>query len=244
MKEHPILMNGTAVKATLEGHKTQTRRLIKPCPPSMGVLESARRWKDGWWRLNFAKPYPIGMGGLPTVGWRGAFKYGDIGDKLWLRETFTLESNFNLGTYPPPFDDGRPVRWVEDEEFGRYWQQPHYRATDPPPELYYPDREDGTVKWTPSIHMPRWACRIELGITGVRVERIKDTSFDDAIAEGCPMEHMHDERPPVFADGTLLHQGIVGPVAWFADLWDSIYAKQGRSFNLNPWVWVLDFKVV
>ena len=226
MRERPILMNAGCVNAILAGRQTQDRRPIKP-QPRLG-----RPWK--FWVTD-----PERMDLPPALG-----PYGIKGDRLWVRETFVLESNFNLDSYPPPFNDGRPVRWVDDEHYGRYWQQPHYRATDPTPELYYPDREDSTVKWTPSIHMPRWACRIELGITGVRVERIKDTSFDDAIAEGCPMEHMHDERPPVFADGTLLHQGIVGPVAWFADLWDSIYAKQGLGWDMNPWVWVLDFKVV
>ena len=242
MKERQILMKAGPVNAILAGRQTQDRRPVKLQP-----IPSSGQWSDLWIVKTDGKRK--GMSCVNATEWDVQYWCKQwcpyqVGDHLWVRETFVLESNFNLGSYPPPFGDGRPIRWVEDPHYGKYWQQPHYRATDPTPELYYPDREDSTVKWTPSIHMPRWACRIELGITGVRVERIKDTSFDDAIAEGCPMEHMHDERPPVFADGTLLHQGIVGPVAWFADLWDSIYAKQGLGWDMNPWVWVLDFKVV
>ena len=235
MKERQILMKAGPVKAILAGRQTQDRKPIKPLPHFRGVLDNATLWPDGWWRINFAKPYPIGMGGLPEAGWRAVCKYGNPGDRLWVRETFVLESNFNIGSHLPPFDDGRPVRWVEDEEFGRYWQQPHYRATDPTPELYYPDREDGTVKWTPSIHMPRWASRITLEITDVRVERVRDISEGDAQREGWDMSNLPWGH---------CYDGTHHARDWFHELWDSIYGKQGLWWDMNPWVWVLDFKVV
>lgn len=82
--------------------------------------------------------------------------------------------------------------------------------------------------WRPSIHMPRWASRINLEVTGVRVERVQDISEDDAIAEGM-------EIVPV------------GTATWtnrqsFSILWDKINAKRSHSWDSNPWVWVVEFK--
>jgi len=77
--------------------------------------------------------------------------------------------------------------------------------------------------------MPRWASRITLQVTGVRVERVQDISEEDAMAEGCGAEHN-------FGDGTAK----VG----FAMLWDSLNAKRGYGWNENRWVWVVEFRVV
>ncbi|MBT3390324.1 MAG: hypothetical protein HN413_07920, partial [Chloroflexi bacterium] len=79
--------------------------------------------------------------------------------------------------------------------------------------------------WRPSIFMPRWACRIILDIVYVRVERVQEISEDDAIAEGCTGEHF---------------DLAVNDFIW---LWDSINAKRGFSWESNPWVWVVEFKV-
>ena len=229
MRERPILMKAGPVKAILAGRQTQDRRPVRPQP-----IPSGGQWSDLWIVKTDGKP-----SGMACVNanendvrcWCQKWCPYQVGDHLWVRETFVLESNFNLGSYPPPFNDGRPVRWVEDQHYGKYWEQPHYRATDPTPELYYPDREDGTVKWTPSIHMPRWACRIVLELTDVRVERVQDITEEDAQAEGVEWLPVHPGNSTNY-------------ILSFADLWDSIYAERGRSFNLNPWVWVLDFKVV
>ncbi|BDS19616.1 hypothetical protein KAM546c_08770 [Enterobacter roggenkampii] len=116
--------------------------------------------------------------------------------------------------------------WVR-ETWARYNidQDSHdmaYRATPP---ADWP--EEG--RWRPSIHMPRWASRLTLGITGVRVERLRDLSEDDAKSEGI--------TPP---------SGGVLP-GWeyrinFRDLWMSIYGAD--NWEANPWVWVIEFKVV
>jgi len=79
----------------------------------------------------------------------------------------------------------------------------------------------------PSVHMPRDASRITLEITGVSVERLQDISRGDAMAEGCPFPNM--------ADGD-------NPKDWYRDLWESINGK--GSWKLNPWVWVVKFKIL
>ncbi|HDZ9441290.1 TPA: morphogenetic protein [Klebsiella quasipneumoniae subsp. similipneumoniae] len=112
--------------------------------------------------------------------------------------------------------------WVR-ETWARYNidQNSHdiaYRATTP---ADWP--EEG--RWRPSIHMPRWASRILLEITGVRVERLRSMSQDDARAEG------------VIAASSPMEAGLA-----FRELWDSIYGEE--SWKANPWVWVIEFKRV
>ncbi|MES0224563.1 hypothetical protein [Citrobacter freundii] len=85
------------------------------------------------------------------------------------------------------------------------------------------------IRWTPSIHMPRCASRLTLEITGVRVERLASISDDDAGKEGYPA------NPEPYGGG-------MDKWLWFRQLWDSIYPDQ--SFKHNPWVWVIEFKVV
>lgn len=95
--------------------------------------------------------------------------------------------------------------------------------------VYRADSDDGAAcivkRWTPSIHMPRWASRINLLITGVRVERLQDISDADASAEGCKISSMQS--------GECLSD-------MFARLWKSIYGDE--SWQANPWVWVINFE--
>ncbi len=95
-------------------------------------------------------------------------------------------------------------------------------------------RRHGThvVPWRPSIHMPRWASRITLEITDIRVERLQEISYADAMAEGVPFT----ELPPGQGRPDPLHR------AKFADLWESINGP--GSWEANPWVWVIEFKRV
>lgn len=124
--------------------------------------------------------------------------------------------------------------WVR-ETWARYNidQDSHdmaYRATTPED---WP--EEG--RWRPSIHMPRWASRITLEITGVRVERLRDLSEDDAKSEGMELTGWR----PTYSDPDS--GGEVGtPYDNFAQLWESIYGEE--SWQANPWVWVIEFKVV
>ena len=137
--------------------------------------------------------------------------YGQPGDRLWLREAhwwFKDEHDPAIGYYPPKLT-------ADDVE---------YRA----------DGDDGRKVWRPSIHMPRWASRITLEITSVRVERLQDISEGDAQAEGCALECM----TPTGGDSG---SAIYGPGGYLA-LWESI--NGAGSWDANPWVWVVEFKRV
>jgi len=88
---------------------------------------------------------------------------------------------------------------------------------------YKADEKDGDYmgKWKPSVHMPRWASRITLEITGVKAERVQEIRLQGKVAEGINMNH---------------------PMQIFKELWNSINAKRGYSWESNPWVWVIEFK--
>lgn len=238
--EYPILFCGEMVRAILEDRKSQTRRLMKRLRihPEYGKPIWDEAWLD-----NSHDPIPC-----LKVPYRGNEMMGETvhrhfpkwmpGDLLWVKETFCRESNFNLGDildYSPPFKDGRPINRVENPEHGEYWEQPHYRATDPSPELEIGEEDPG-VKWIPSIFMPRWASRITLRVEQVRIERIQDISEEDARAEGInetslwmPPDKdgeqyaaMYDERYP-----------LSSRKAAFAWLWDSLHAKPKPAMT-NP----------
>ena len=98
----------------------------------------------------------------------------------------------------------------------------YYKADDPKMEIF----------WRPSIFMPRWASRITLEITGVRVERLQEIREKDAEAEGLnPAEY---NNPNAYADLPCINQ--------FITLWDSLNAKRGYGWEKNPWMWVISFK--
>ena len=128
--------------------------------------------------------------------------FGDVGDRIWVRETWAEAgaSAPNLKLYRANYPEHLPS---------------HYENVPPANE----------IRWTPSIHMPRWASRILLEITGVRVERLRSMSQDDARAEG------------VIAASGPMEAGLA-----FRELWDSIYGEE--SWKANPWVWVIEFKRV
>lgn len=200
MKERPILFSGAMVRAILDGIKTQTRRIIKR--PSQTLIEF-----DGENHY-----FQNGYGDHPLL--ITACPYGDIGERLWVRETF-------YPVYPqdPNYNDGEPIEY-------------DYKAT------YNFGRMSDALgikkQWRPSIHMPRLASRITLEITNIRVERLNDISEIDAQSEGCNIECM---RPTGDDNGSA----IWGPNG-FCALWESI--NGAGSWALNPWVWVIEFKRV
>lgn len=95
--------------------------------------------------------------------------YGQTGEQRWVRETFCLESNYDVAVdYDPPFDD-HPTRLEKDGSGRIYWEQPHYRASGPDPKLWYEGKSDPAGKWRPPLAMPRWASRLTVENTGTRV---------------------------------------------------------------------------
>jgi len=249
IKEKPILFSGPLIVPIQEDIKTQTRRLrnLNKINTNPNHWEFGGINRDGldifYSTCEDPETCELKCDGTILI----KCPYGEVGDGLWVRETFTIESNFNIDSeecYPPPFNDGRPVRRVDDPLYGKHWEQPHYRATDPEPELSYDDMEDPGCRWKPSIHMPRWASRITLGITSIRIERVQDISNSDAKAEGAPVistswGHLSEKEVSELQAGTYR--------CAFANLWNSINGKPRAdgidvSWEANPWVWVVFFE--
>ncbi|MEL7476498.1 MAG: hypothetical protein AAGJ55_09755 [Cyanobacteria bacterium J06555_12] len=94
------------------------------------------------------------------------------------------------------------------------------------------------IRWRPSIHMPRWASRITLEVTDVRVERLQEISGAGAVAEGASMLDCYGPHCPPACN----ESGCFGAVEWFQELWNSINTKPGTTWEDNPWVWVVEFR--
>ncbi|EBU8905643.1 TPA: hypothetical protein H2W70_004382 [Salmonella enterica] len=210
MSERGMIFNAEMVNAILSGRKTQTRRPIKW--KQTRFTEIAER-DDGslWpWAEDCERGGDIWF----------ACPYGEIGDRIWVRETWQVihdhideSSHVEDRTYAPSIPKEKDRYWhtVYAEHFGDE------------------SREDRGFPWRPAIHMPRWASRILLEITDVRVERLRDLSEEDAKSEGI-----------------IPSAGGVLP-GWeyrinFRDLWMDIYGTD--NWEANPWVWVIEFKRV
>lgn len=200
MKEHPLLMQGPLVRATLKGRKTQTRRPIKKeALPDWGF-----KWSDCLCK-------EIDPSDTPCV--TCAVRFPDIpeaGDRLWVRETY---------------------KWADAKDDGvNQSVVVAYRANDKTSDIECSLAvHDGVVcaieseevcgeRWRPSIHMPRWACRLVLPLVSVRVERLRDITEAGAKAEGVE---------PI---GGSYREG-------FRAVWESIYGL----WDLNPWIWVAEW---
>lgn len=236
-KERPILFAAEMVRAILAGTKTQTRRVVKPQPPcgTNGASPMTSRTgsfecrETGSWKwLRFA-PMKEGesngeLSSHAELLSTGRCPFGVPGDRLWVREAWSIVT----GSYVPHLEyraDGQERVWDLDEF---------------PPE--FPKADDWRPgKWRPSIHMPRWASRITLEITGVRVERLRDITEADAMAEGVAPYRCPAADALMNAVG-----GGMKPCPYtsgFANLWNSI-AKPGETWDANPWVWVVEFKQI
>lgn len=211
MKERPILMSGPMVTAILSGAKTQTRRVVK-FTESGYVKEPCghRRWHRDDPNATLACPY------------------GSIGDRLWVRETFQP-----LWADENQFNDERDYK----TGLGYYV---NYPATDGIAEWHDFYREEVSNACKPSIFMPRWASRITLEITDVRVERLMEISADDVIAEGVGLAF---SKFKTFSVKTDRQAWECGTLQMFAQLWDKINGKK-HSWASNPFVWVVEFKRV
>ncbi len=210
MKERPILFSGAMVRDILEGRKTVTRRIIKPSMRSADTQFELHQQQDGSWRPmhTFDESSMDHLGTEHPI----ACPYGQIGDRLWVRESFADLQGTGIEHRPDP---AGPLQ--------RY----AFAADSPPGSASDEARKDFGIKWKPSIHMPRAVCRILLEITGLRVERLQVITTEQLIAEGLQTRlREHD------AECDLLHQ--------WKELWASLNGEE--SWDANPWVWVVEFK--
>lgn len=203
MKERPILFNGEMVRAILDGRKTQTRRILgnKKVWPSDIIQDTD--WIDG-------KEVSLGFES-DDHGWLNTelmCPYGQPGDRLWVRETHAIVPRTAYAQSTGVEQVASPFDSHDAAVFREGWER------------------SKPGRWRPSIHMPRWASRITLEITAVRVERLQDISEEDAQAEGAGI--------PLTGHDDDFCRGV------FMELWKSVYGAE--SWKLNPWVWVLEFK--
>lgn len=208
MNERPILFNDEMVRAILEGRKTVTRRPMKNQPGEFTHVDhdDVRGW-------HFWGDYIRGPGQTDVDQWHEPIKcpFGAVGDHLWVREAWAHDAS-----------SVEECRTRHESATPGLGYGPYYRATESYPE---------SLRWRPSIHMPRWASRITLCVTGVRVERVQDIDHEGAWDEGFLM---HDE-------GAVLTEESVDT---FLHAWDAIYAAKGFGWKANPWVWVVEFERV
>jgi hypothetical protein len=206
-KERPILFSGPMVRALLEGRKTQTRRLVTvPWQGGRRTLPFAPYWVEEDGRLLFcdeAGEYH------PWVDC--THPYGVPGDRLWVRETWAPVDRSPRRIH---FAVDR-ASWLRvDTEDGYRWDFRERWGSDcvPPSRL------------KPGIHMPRWASRITLEVTDVRVQRLQEISEDDVVAEG--LDLINGDRRKQDA---------------YAELWDDLNGKRA-PWKSNPWVWAISFR--
>ncbi|WP_301620385.1 hypothetical protein [Klebsiella africana] len=244
MTERGMIFNAEMVRAILDGRKTQTRRIMKVQPESnqLGlplITDSTKHSDIG--KYHWAESNATGNHVRSKLF---SCPFGAVGDRIWVRETWAILGN----------EGGCCIDWEEklckadersaariyrascEQRPGNYglWSIPDDADWKPHTKDY---QYEGA--WRPSIHMPRWASRILLEITDVRVERLNAISEEDARAEG-------------IIDGGCLNCGEPEPCGCanpepdatdaFAYLWQSIYGQD--NWNANPWVWVIEFKRV
>lgn len=198
-RERPVRCSAPMVRALLASTKTQTRRAMRVQPHDAAEVVCDDFYPTVTTKNGDEEPGPEVFGAWWSDGEEAVrCPYGKPGERMWVRETWAA---------PHAFDGHQPAhipaltRW-------------HYAATE----------ERGGLRWRPSIHMPRAACRLVLELSIVRAERLNDISRGDAMAEGCPFANM--------AQGP-------DPRQWYADLWDEINGP--GSWSANPWVWVLTY---
>lgn len=219
MKEYPILFSAEMVRAILEGRKTQTRRVAIPRHDDKKPCEHWMPSNDRQFMQRHCEHGSEGHG----------CPYGVPGDRLWVRETW------GVGCRPHPMHG-----WVDGIE---YRADVAYLEDHDTLDLYTPKTPDAfeydSIKpgWHPSIHMPRWASRITLEITDIRVERVRDITEEDARAEG--VNTIPYMLPGENGIGLGL-DSICKPR--FKVLWNSINSKRGYGWDVNPYVWVIGFR--
>lgn len=215
MTEKPILFSGAMVKAIMEGRKTQTRRVIKLSDGSLCDDDDIPA-HDNWDTVDYIMDFS-----KTYPYWKQLdCPYGKAGDTLWVREKWQGQ-------------EGGGQWWHEIKEhrelYNWAWTNPVEPAYDAVPP-----------RWLPSIHMPRMACRITLEVVKVRVERVQDIDNHQSWWEGIPCL---EDWPVDLKPHNPQRVGWPEARDVFAHLWDSINAGRGYGWDVNPWVWVVEFKV-
>ncbi|MBK5755057.1 hypothetical protein JKA54_24830 [Klebsiella pneumoniae] len=238
MTERGMIFNGEMVRALLSGRKTQTRRIVKGTD---GAVKFCKEWDINGKEVFVVLGEKDHTGMNPVLG-AISCPFGAVGDRIWVRETWATLGN----------EDGCCIDWEgnlckgDERSAARIYrasceQRPgDYGLWSIPDDAYWkPHTKEHKFEgaWRPSIHMPRWASRILLEITDVRVERLNSISQEDAQAEGLELTGWR----PTYSDPDSGGE-VMTPYDNFAELWSSIYGDE--SWKANPWVWVISFERV
>ncbi|KAB0269032.1 hypothetical protein [Microvirga brassicacearum] len=226
MRDLPIIFSAPMVRALLAGNKTQTRRVIEPYKPQ----PSAKSVPDD---LIAGKTAVNGILAYSTSGFRPRYR---VGDRLYARENF-------IATWGDRFG-GRGLRVEHGEVKQKNGTVEAITPSNPIFVLYKANSDDVPhVRWRPSIHMPRWASRLTLVVTGVKVERLQDISPEDARDEGVERRSKLVRQMWLFGadqagrDAIYLHACI-----WeYEKLWNEINGPD--AWSSNPWVAAYTFTV-
>lgn len=249
MKERGILFSAPMVRKILAGEKSQTRRVVKHPPELSHYMGRSDDYGHGGYHFSNGRP-PF-TGGEATWDFRATMlhcPYGQPGDRLWVREAWREVHPLQVaeGRYsqegragipgPPPVSyrtiyraEGEYPRLHFDHQDGSHVGDWPYRSVCPGDgcKLRHVHPEEAFNGWVSPIHMSRWASRLTLEVTDVRVERLQAISEADAIAEG-------------FQSTGTIGRDWQSCIDHFIALWDSINGP--GSWDANPWVWVVGFR--
>lgn len=229
MTERPIIFSTDMVRAIINGRKTVTRRILKPQPEELIDTTVVDDWEIGG-VLESSDEFEIRVPG--SYEWLADIKnvYGHVDDLLWVRETFKQVSHY---------------AFFDDVIF-------QFRADGKTtmPQLNHPEADVDQLidmsAWKPSIHMHKSIARIWLQIQNLRIERLHNITQEDAINEGIEVFKSDDGlvgnrfRDYLASDDPM--DWFLRPRDSFESLWAKIHAQD--SWDLNPWVWVIKFKVL
>lgn len=220
-RDIPILFTGAMVRGILADRKTMTRRILKPQPTSEGMKSFGESW--AWKRSEKEWFSGVTVEQLRKYGAQSGISRWNVGDRLWVREAWSPGYS-----HDPDAPDGIPkCSVIYRADMKEEIKEAPYEIAEIWSSRYSNDGStDPIIK--PSIHMPRWASRITLEVTAVRVERLQDISEADAIAEGA-------EPILVPLDG-----GSSPHIEGFRELWTHINGAD--SWSANPWVSVTTFQ--
>lgn len=224
MKQTGIMFQPWKVQRILEwdwsAGNMQTRRIMKPQPCAHPLrAQHPEFWthskfqEEVWYDV---ESMAIGIMESETFLCPYGYAYGDgTGDLLYVKETFQAQNTAGKWWHEIPRDERSLWNWAWTNKV-----QPAYDNIPP--------------RWCSGRFMPKAAARIWLELVSVRVERVKDITWHDIHAEGCPPEHHADN-----CNG--MTHAMYG---WWEHLWDSINQKRGFGWDTNPWVWVLEYRLL
>lgn len=216
MSDKGIIFAAPMVRALLDGTKTQTRRLLNPQPETFAIDDAGTPCEVGCMQVE-GEPYNRIFTGRVLTTQKVHYA---TGDRLYVRENWQALTHGDFLPTKSPISEVR------------------YAATDP---LAGVDKDVRGYSWRPCIHMPRWASRLTLAVTEVRVQRLQEVSEEDAFAEGV----RRTEAPGEWYDVDDRDTSCVSrdPVRCYRNLWNSLHTAAGETWDDNPWVVAVSFDV-